>query len=140
VTIKAIWLWWTSDSYSEKVKKTRQQTDQTLGARKSKKNCRKLKKRTDALGWLRRAIIIALPTSLRRLGTRRHEPGVPPPGNHPVSMARRRLVLENGVVVGCIFKGQVASGHNGDIGRAAQGYKPTRETAMAAFSKSWRRS
>jgi hypothetical protein len=55
-------------------------------------------------------------------------------------MARRRLVLENGVVVGCIFKGQVASGHNGDIGRAAQGYKPTRETAMAAFSKSWRRS
>jgi hypothetical protein len=33
-----------------------------------------------------------------------------------------------------------ASGHNGDIGRAAHGYEPTREAAMAAFAKSWRRS
>jgi len=57
-------------------------------------------------------------------------------------------VLENGVVVGRIFKAQVAlpdrpwmwaSGHNGDIKRAAYGYEPTREAAMAAFAKSWRR-
>jgi hypothetical protein len=32
-----------------------------------------------------------------------------------------------------------ASGHNGDIRRAAHGYEPTREAAMAAFAKSWRR-
>jgi hypothetical protein len=31
-----------------------------------------------------------------------------------------------------------ASGHNGDIKRAAHGYEPTREAAMAAFAKSWR--
>jgi len=29
--------------------------------------------------------------------------------------------------------------HNGDIKRAAHGYEPTREAAMAAFAKSWRR-
>jgi hypothetical protein len=54
-------------------------------------------------------------------------------------------VLENGVVVGRIFKSpgvpedrpwMCASGHNGDIRRAAFG---TREAAMAAFAKSWRR-
>jgi hypothetical protein len=28
---------------------------------------------------------------------------------------------------------------NGDIKRAAHGYEPTREAAMAAFAKSWRR-
>jgi hypothetical protein len=28
---------------------------------------------------------------------------------------------------------------NGDIRRAAHGYEPTREQAMAAFAKSWRR-
>ena len=32
-----------------------------------------------------------------------------------------------------------ASGHNGDIRRAAHGYEPTREAAMAAFKKSCRR-
>ena len=58
-------------------------------------------------------------------------------------------VLENGVVVGRIFcldavgpQGRPwmwASGHNGDIKRAAHGYEPTREAAMAAFAKSWRR-
>jgi hypothetical protein len=57
-------------------------------------------------------------------------------------------VLEEGVVVGRIFKAQVApegrpwmwaSGHNGDIKRAAYGYEATREAAMAAFAKSWRR-
>jgi hypothetical protein len=32
-----------------------------------------------------------------------------------------------------------AGGHNGDIRRAAHGYEPTREAAMAAFAKSWRR-
>jgi hypothetical protein len=57
-------------------------------------------------------------------------------------------VLENGVVVGRIFfldavgpQGRPwwASGHNGDIRRTAHGYKPTREAAMAAFAKSWRR-
>jgi len=54
-------------------------------------------------------------------------------------------VLENGIVVGRIFKVPVAppdrpwmwaSGHNGDIKRAAHGYEPTREAAMAAFAKS----
>jgi hypothetical protein len=57
-------------------------------------------------------------------------------------------VLENGVVVGRISKEQVApkdrlwmwaSGHNGEIRRAAHGYEPTREAAMAAFARSWRR-
>jgi hypothetical protein len=57
-------------------------------------------------------------------------------------------VLENGVVVGRIFKVQVApenrpwmwaSGHNRDQRRAAHGYEQTREAAMAAFAKSWRR-
>jgi hypothetical protein len=57
-------------------------------------------------------------------------------------------VLENGVVVGRIFRSpgapddrpwMWASGHNGDIRRAAHGYEPTRKTAMAAFAKSWRR-
>jgi len=58
-------------------------------------------------------------------------------------------VLENGVVVGRIFKVPVApqdrpwmcaSGHlAATIKRAAHGYEPTRETAMAAFAKSWRR-
>ena len=58
-------------------------------------------------------------------------------------------VLENGVVVGRIFfldavgpqggPWMWASGHNGDIRRAAYGYEPTREAAMAAFAKSWRR-
>jgi hypothetical protein len=33
-----------------------------------------------------------------------------------------------------------ASGHNGDTRGAAHGYEPTREAAMAAFAKSWRRS
>jgi hypothetical protein len=53
-------------------------------------------------------------------------------------------VLENGVVVGRIFLSPAApqdrpwmsaSGHNGDIRRAAHGYEPTREAAMAAFAK-----
>jgi hypothetical protein len=57
-------------------------------------------------------------------------------------------VLEDGVIVGRIFKVPIAppdrpwmwaSGHNGDIRRAAHGYEPTREAAMAAFAKSWRR-
>jgi hypothetical protein len=30
-----------------------------------------------------------------------------------------------------------ASGHNGDIERAAPGYEPTREAAIAACKKSW---
>jgi hypothetical protein len=59
-------------------------------------------------------------------------------------------VLENGVIVGRIFfldavgpkdrPWMWASGHNGDIRRAAHGYEPTREAAMAAFAKSWRGS
>jgi len=59
-------------------------------------------------------------------------------------------VLETGVVVGRIFfldavgpQGRPwmwASGHNGDIKRAANGYEATREAAMAAFAKSWRRA
>jgi hypothetical protein len=55
--------------------------------------------------------------------------------------------LEDGVVVGRSFLSPVApedrpwmwaSGHNGDIRRAAYGYEPTREAAMAAFAKSRR--
>jgi hypothetical protein len=58
-------------------------------------------------------------------------------------------VLEDGVLVGRIFfldavgpQGRSwmwASGHSGDLRRAAHGYEPTREAAMAAFKKSWRR-
>jgi hypothetical protein len=58
-------------------------------------------------------------------------------------------VLEDGKIVGRIFfldavgpQGRPwmwASGHNGDIKRAAHGYEPTREAAMAAFKRSWRR-
>ena len=58
-------------------------------------------------------------------------------------------VLEDGKVVGRIFhldavapEGRPwmwASGHGGHpIERAAHGYEPTREAAMAAFAKSWR--
>jgi hypothetical protein len=58
-------------------------------------------------------------------------------------------VLENGVVVGRIFLlGAVAppgrpwmwaSGHSAaTVKRAAHGYEPTREAAMAAFAKGWR--
>jgi hypothetical protein len=58
-------------------------------------------------------------------------------------------VLENGVIVGRIFKVPIAPGnrqwmwtssHNGLIRRPAHGYEPTREAAMAAFAKSWRES
>jgi hypothetical protein len=57
-------------------------------------------------------------------------------------------MLEDDVLVGRIFLSPAAlqdrpwmwtSGHNGDIRRAAHGYEPTREAAMAAFAKSWRR-
>ena len=53
--------------------------------------------------------------------------------------------LENGIIVGRIFflaaapEGRPwmwASGHNGDIRRAAHGFEPTREAAMTAFAKS----
>jgi hypothetical protein len=56
-------------------------------------------------------------------------------------------VLENGVVVGRIFFSSGAppdrpwmraSGHSADrVKRAAPGYEPTREAAMAAFARSW---
>ena len=59
-------------------------------------------------------------------------------------------VLENGVIVGRIFHLDAAapqgrpwmwaSGHSADsVSRAAHGYEATREAAMAAFAKSWRR-
>ena len=58
-------------------------------------------------------------------------------------------VLEDGVLIGCILfldavgpQGRPwmwASGHNGDLRRAAHGYEQTREAAMAAFKRSWRR-
>jgi hypothetical protein len=58
-------------------------------------------------------------------------------------------VLENGVMVGRISKEQIApqdrprswaSGHSAaTVKRAAHGYEPTREAAMAASAKSWRR-
>jgi hypothetical protein len=64
----------------------------------------------------------------------------------------RSVVLRrtNGVVVGRIFhlnavgpQGRPwmwASGHSAaTVKRAAHGYEPTREAAMAAFAKSWRR-
>ena len=59
-------------------------------------------------------------------------------------------VLENGVVVGRIFKVPAAapegrpwmwaSGHGGHTERAAHGYAETREAAMAALAKNWRRT
>jgi len=58
-------------------------------------------------------------------------------------------VFENGKIVGRIFfldavgpEGRPwmwASSHGGHISRAAYGYEPTREAAMAAFAKSWGR-
>jgi hypothetical protein len=58
-------------------------------------------------------------------------------------------VLYDGVVVGRIFKGHAAPvgspwmwtlafGHHDDR-KPTHGYEPTREAAMAAFAKSWRR-
>ena len=41
--------------------------------------------------------------------------------------------------VTCAIDMPRASGHDGDIRRATHGYEPTREAAMAAFAKSWRR-
>jgi hypothetical protein len=69
---------------------------------------------------------------------------------HPVGQNPEDYsVLENGVIVGRIFcldavgphgrPWMWASGHNGDIKRAAHGYEPTREAAMAAFAKRWQR-
>jgi hypothetical protein len=58
-------------------------------------------------------------------------------------------VLADGAVVGRIFLSSGApqdrpwmwaSERNGDYRRAAHGYEATREAAMAALSKSWRRS
>jgi hypothetical protein len=59
-------------------------------------------------------------------------------------------VLEDGVVIGRIFKVPVAppdrpwmwaSGHSAaTVKRAAHGYEPTREAAMGAFAKSWRKA
>jgi hypothetical protein len=55
-------------------------------------------------------------------------------------------VLEDGVVIGRIFLAPEdrpwiwASGHGADsLRRAAHGYEPTREQAMHAFARSWRR-
>jgi hypothetical protein len=47
----------------------------------------------------------------------------------PARSARRRKIAFSGG----------SCGDNGDISRAAHGYEPTREAAMAAFAKSWRR-
>jgi hypothetical protein len=58
-------------------------------------------------------------------------------------------VLEDGVVVGRIFRSSGASqerpwmwasGHSATtVKRAAHGYEPTREAAMQAFARSWHR-
>ena len=57
-------------------------------------------------------------------------------------------VLEGGIIVGRIFLSPAApqdrpwmwaSGHNGDLLRAAHGYEQTREEAMVAFKRSWHR-
>ena len=61
------------------------------------------------------------------------------------SPSRRRAdydVLENGVPRAVGPQGRPwmsASGHGGHIKRAAHGYAETREAAMAAFAKSWRK-
>jgi hypothetical protein len=72
------------------------------------------------------------------------------PLSRPSGQWRDDDVLEDGVVVGRIFKVPVApqdrswmgaSGHSAhSIKRAAHGYESTREAAMAAFAKGWRRS
>jgi hypothetical protein len=57
-------------------------------------------------------------------------------------------VVEDGIIVGRIFLAPAApesrpwmwaTGHNRRIRRGAHGYAETREAAMAAFAKSWRR-
>ena len=56
-------------------------------------------------------------------------------------------VLEDGVVEGRIFLMPIGPRATVDVGerpqwereRAAHGYEPTREVALAAFAKSWRR-
>jgi hypothetical protein len=92
---------------------------------------------------------IRLPTGIPTAWRRLHGDDWPDPqARRPIASARRRL--ENGVVVGRIFKVPAAapegrpwmwaSGHGGHhIQRAAHGYEATREAAMAAFAKSWRR-
>src|SRR5262245_43993646 len=53
-------------------------------------------------------------------------PVQPPPRSFPLAIRHPRAARS-------------ASGHNGQIKRAAHGYEATREAAMAAFAKSWRR-
>ena len=57
-------------------------------------------------------------------------------------------VLEDGVAVRIFFLDSIrpqgrtwmwASGHNDDLRRAAHGYEATREEAMQAFARSWRK-
>ena len=57
-------------------------------------------------------------------------------------------MLEGGIIVGRIFLSPAApqdrpwmwaSGHNGDLLRAAHGYEQTREEAMVALKRSWHR-
>jgi hypothetical protein len=55
--------------------------------------------------------------------------------------------VENGVVVGRIFfldavgpQNRPRAGITSEIRRAAHGYEPTREAAMAAFAKGWHRN
>jgi hypothetical protein len=119
----------------------------------------------DAGDWPRLALdLLGIPLRNRGRGARFSYP-VFIPGSRPSSLILKRAslsrssgqwseddydVLENGVVVGRIFfldavgpQGRPwmwASGHNGDIKRAAHGYETTREAAMAAFAKSWRTS
>jgi hypothetical protein len=68
-----------------------------------------------------------------------------------IRAARTQALKPGGTVVGRIFKEPAApegrpwmmwaSGHSAaTVKRAAHGYKATREAAMAAFAKSWRRS
>jgi hypothetical protein len=95
------------------------------------------------------------------IATQPKAPPPPPPPESPLILKRGSAsrssgqwrdddydVLEDGVVVGRIFLSpgapqerpwMWASGHNGDIRRAAFGYEPMREATMAAFAKSWRR-
>jgi len=69
------------------------------------------------------------------------------PTENPMALQNDFDVVEDGVIVGRIFfldafgpqgRPWMWASVTGDIRRAASGYEPTREAAMAAFAKSWR--
>jgi hypothetical protein len=60
--------------------------------------------------------------------------------SHTCKLVASRTASSVTAVPFIIWTGTVGERPNGDIKRAAHGYEPTREAAMAAFAKSWRRS